>query len=138
MKHLFARMGRYKKESILGPLFKLLEAGFDLCVPLVVAALIDQGIEAGSVPTVWGCVGLLVLLAVVGLLAAVTAQWFAARASVGVATGLRQSLFDKIMSLSFSQIDRLGTSTLLTRATSDVGQVQTGVNLFLRLFLQKV
>ena len=136
MKHLFARMGRYKKESILGPLFKLLEAGFDLCVPLVVAALIDQGIEAGSVPTVWGCVGLLVLLAVVGLLAAVTAQWFAARASVGVATGLRQSLFDKIMSLSFSQIDRLGTSTLLTRATSDVGQVQTGVNLFLRLFLR--
>lgn len=136
MKHLFARMGRYKKESVLGPLFKLLEAGFDLCVPLVVAALIDQGIEQGSAPTVWGCVGLLALLAIVGLLAAVTAQWFAARASVGVATGLRQSLFDKIMSLSFSQIDSLGTSTLLTRTTSDVGQVQTGVNLFLRLFLR--
>ena len=136
MKHLFAQMGRYKKESVLGPLFKLLEAGFDLCVPLVVAALIDQGIEKGSVPTVWGCAGLLALLAVVGLLAAVTAQWFAARASVGVATGLRQSLFDKIMSFSFSQVDKMGTSTLLTRTTSDVGQVQTGVNLFLRLFLR--
>lgn len=136
MKHLKALMRPYKKEAILGPLFKLLEAGFDLCVPLAVAAIIDHGIKAQDVRRIWLFAGVLVILAAVGLAAAVTAQYFAARAAVGVATELRQSLFDKVQSLSFSQTDKLGTSTLITRMTGDVNQVQTGVNLFLRLFLR--
>lgn len=139
MKHLLRYLKKYRKESFLGPLFKLLEATFDLCVPLVVASIIDRGIFGEGGPDmahVLRCCGILVGLALVGLLAAVTAQWFAAKAAVGVATSLRQALFDKTQALSFAGIDKQGTSTLLTRMTSDVNQVQSGVNLFLRLFLR--
>ena len=129
-------MKEYKKECICAPLFKLLEASFELIVPLVMAAIIDNGITASDKPYIWKMGGVLVLLAAVGLVSSVTAQYFAAKAAVGFSTKLRHILFEKIESLSFSKMDTVGTSTLITRMTSDINQVQSGVNLVLRLFLR--
>lgn len=127
---------KYKVQSILAPLFKLLEASFELIVPLVVADIIDNGINNGdSTYIIVRCL-ILVLLAVVGLVSAITAQYFAARAAIGACTGLRSALFSKIQRLSFKQLDGIGSSTLITRMTSDVNQIQTGINMFLRLLLR--
>lgn len=126
----------YKKETILGPLFKLLEAMFELFVPLVIAAIIDSGIKSDNSAFVMKMCGVLVLLALVGLASAITAQYFAAKASCGFAAKIREVLFSHISSLSYAELDKLGTSTLITRLTSDANQVQTGVNLTLRLLLR--
>ncbi len=136
MKKLLIYLKDYKKECILAPLFKMLEATFELFVPLVVAAIIDKGIANGDKKFIVGMAGVLVLLAVIGLVWAITAQYFAAKAAVGFSTKIKHALFDKIQSLSFTEIDRLGTSSMITRMTSDVNQVQAGVNLVLRLFLR--
>ena len=136
MKRLLKYLKDYTKESILAPLFKLLEAGFELFVPLVMAKIIDQGIanrDGGTILRMGLC---LVLLASVGLASSVTAQFFAAKAAVGFATRLREALFGHIQSLSFTNMDKAGTSTMITRMTSDVNQVQSGVNMVLRLFLR--
>lgn len=136
MKNLLKYMKEYKVESLLGPLFKMMEAMFELFIPLVVARIIDIGIENRDVAYVakMGCI--LVLLGVVGLAASLTAQYFSAKAAVGISTALRNDLFAHINRLSYSELDRIGTSTLITRMTSDINQVQTGLNLFLRLFLR--
>lgn len=136
MKKLFVYLKDYKKESVLGPLFKLLEASFELIVPLVMAAIIDTGVASADKPYIFKMCLVLVLLAVIGLVCSITAQYFAAKAAVGFSTGLRHALFAHIESLSFSEMDTVGTSTLITRMTSDVNQVQNGVNLVLRLFLR--
>ena len=136
MKQILKYLKEYKKECICAPLFKLLEASFELIVPLVMAAIIDNGITASDKPYIWKMGGVLVLLAAVGLASSVTAQYFAAKAAVGFSTKLRHILFEKIESLSFSKMDTVGTSTLITRMTSDINQVQSGVNLVLRLFLR--
>lgn len=136
MKRLMMYLKDYKKESILAPLFKLLEAFFELMVPLVMANIIDYGISNRNMGYI-GKMGLvLLLLGVVGLASSITAQFFAAKAAVGVSTKLRQALFDHIEDLSFTDIDKAGTSTMITRMTSDVNQVQSGVNMTLRLFLR--
>ena len=126
----------YKKESILAPLFKLLEAFFELMVPLVMANIIDYGISKRNMGYIGKMGLLLLLLGVVGLASSITAQFFAAKAAVGVSTKLRQALFDHIEDLSFTDIDKAGTSTMITRMTSDVNQVQSGINMTLRLFLR--
>ena len=136
MRKLLVYMKDYKKESFLAPLFKLLEATFELIVPLVIAQIIDVGIQTGDTGFIISRCLLLVGFGVVGMVSAITAQYFAAKAAVGFATGLRHSLFQKINELSFSLLDRVGTSTLLTRITNDVNQVQNGVNLVLRLFMR--
>lgn len=136
MKQILKYLKEYKKECICAPLFKLLEASFELIVPLVMAAIIDNGITVSDKPYIWKMGGVLVLLAAVGLVSSVTAQYFAAKAAVGFSTKLRHILFEKIESLSFSKMDTVGTSTLITRMTSDINQVQSGVNLVLRLFLR--
>ncbi len=136
MKKLLVYMKTYVKESILGPLFKLLEATFELFVPLVMAAIIDSGIANGDRGYILRMCGVLVLLAVVGLVCSITAQYFAAKASVGFACKVRSVLFAHIQKLSFTQQDRQGVGTLITRMTSDINQVQSGVNLALRLLLR--
>ena len=136
MKKLLVYLKDYKKESVLGPLFKLLEATFELIVPLVMAAIIDTGVATGDKSSIMKMCMVLVLLAVIGLTCSVTAQYFAAKAAVGFATKLRHALFAHIESLSFTEMDTVGTATLITRMTSDVNQVQNGVNLVLRLFLR--
>lgn len=136
MKKLLVYLKDYKKESILGPLFKLLEATFELFVPLVMAAIIDTGIANQDKPYITKMCFVLILLGVVGLISSVTAQFFAAKAAVGFSTKLRYALFKHIQSLSFSEMDTVGTSTLITRMTSDINQVQAGVNMALRLFLR--
>ena len=136
MKHLYPYLWRFRKESILAPLFKMLEATFDLLVPMVVADIIKVGIAGGDTTYIWTRCGLLVLMALIGLLCSFTAQYFAARAAIGTSTGLRHELMAHIQSLSFSELDTLGVSTLITRMTSDVNQVQNGLNMFLRLFLR--
>lgn len=136
MKHLYPYLRRFRKESILAPLFKMLEATFDLLVPMVVADIIKIGIAGGDTTYIWTRCGLLVLMALIGLLCSFTAQYFAARAAIGTSTGLRHELMAHIQSLSFSELDTLGVSTLITRMTSDVNQVQNGLNMFLRLFLR--
>ena len=136
MKHLYPYLRRFRKESILAPLFKMLEATFDLLVPMVVADIIKVGIAGGDTTYIWTRCGLLVLMALIGLLCSFTAQYFAARAAIGTSTGLRHELMAHIQSLSFSELDTLGVSTLMTRMTSDVNQVQNGLNMFLRLFLR--
>ena len=136
MKRLLVFLKDYKKETVLAPLFKLLEASFELMIPLVVAAMVDQGIGQGDVSAVYRLGGIMVLLGVVGLLAAISAQFFAAKAAVGVAAGLRSALFKHIQSLSHTEIDTMGASTLITRLTSDINQVQSGVNMTLRLLLR--
>ena len=136
MKKLLIYLKNYKKECVLAPLFKLLEASFELIVPLVMAAIIDHGIAVSDRPYIFKMGGVLVLLAAVGLTCSITAQYFAAKAAVGFATKLRYSLFSHIETLSFSEMDTVGSSTLITRITSDINQVQSGVNLVLRLFLR--
>lgn len=136
MKKLLVFLRDYKKESVLAPLFKLLEASFELFVPLVMAKIIDVGIGTGDNSYVLKMCGVLILLAFIGLTCAITAQYFAAKAAVGFATKLRHALFEHIQKLSFDELDRIGTSTLITRMTSDINQVQSGVNMVLRLFLR--
>ncbi len=136
MKKLLVYLKDYKKESVLGPLFKLLEATYELIVPLVMAAIIDTGVATGDKSYIMKMCMVLVLLAVIGLTCSITAQYFAAKAAVGFATKLRHALFAHIESLSFTEMDTVGTATLITRMTSDVNQVQNGVNLVLRLFLR--
>jgi ABC-type multidrug transport system fused ATPase/permease subunit len=127
---------KYRRESVLAPLFKLAESLMDLMVPLVVAAIINQGIVEGRQDVVLGYFALLIVLAAAGMGFSFTAQWMAAKASVGFTTRLRQALFDHIQSLSYKELDTLGTDTLVTRMTSDVLQVQNGLNLALRLLLR--
>lgn len=136
MKSLLRFLKNYNAESILAPLFKFLEAVFELIVPIVVADIINVGIANSDKTYILGRCGILVLLAVAGLVFAVTAQYFAAKAAVGFSTELRGELFKKLQSLSYKEIDTLGTSTMITRMTSDVNQVQNGVNMVLRLFLR--
>ena len=136
MKKLLKYITEYRKECILGPLFKLLEACFDLTVPLVMAWLIDRGISQNDVPYIWKMGGLLLILAAIGLTCSITAQYFAAKAAVGFATKLRHAVFKHIESLSFTEMDEAGTSMMITRMTSDINQVQSGTNLALRLFLR--
>ena len=136
MKKLLVYLKDYKKESILGPLFKLLEASFELLVPLVMAAVIDNGIASQDVGYVIRMCLVMVGLGIVGLASSITAQYFAAKAAVGFATGVRHALFSHIQSLSYTEMDTLGTSTMITRMTSDVNQAQQGVNMTLRLFLR--
>lgn len=136
MKQLLPFLKNYKIQSVLAPLFKMLEAIFELIVPLVVASIINDGIREGNLKLVVSKALLLVLLAVVGMSAAITAQFFAAKAATGFATEVRHSLFEKIQSFSFNEIDRIGTSTLITRMTNDVNQAQSTVNMVLRLFLR--
>ena len=136
MKKVFAYLKGYKKECVFAPLFKMLEALFELFVPLVMAAVIDTGIGTGNKNYVIRMCLLLVTLGIIGLVCSITAQFFAAKAAVGFATGLRHALFSHIQSLSFTEMDTIGTSTLITRMTSDVNQAQNGVNMFLRLFLR--
>lgn len=136
MKNLLIYLKDYIAHSVLAPLFKLLEASFELIVPLVIASIIDIGIANGDVRYVINRTVILVVLAFVGMAAAITAQYFAAKAATGFGMKLRHSLYEKIQSLSFSELDGIGTSTLITRMTNDVNQVQNGVNLVLRLFLR--
>ncbi len=136
MRHLIPYLKKYKAESVLAPLFKMLEACFDLTVPIIVARIIDNGIANGDKAYIWSRFGLLIAMALLGLLCSFVAQFFAAKAAVGTAAGLRHSLLEKIQSFSFTELDKVGTSTLITRMTSDVNQVQNGINMFLRLFLR--
>ncbi|MBD5486055.1 MAG: ABC transporter ATP-binding protein [Lachnospiraceae bacterium] len=136
MKKLLVYLNDYKKETVLAPLFKMLEATFELFVPLVMAAIIDQGIGGSDVPYVLRMGGLLISLGVIGLVCSITAQYYAAKAAVGFSTKLKHALFEHIQGLSFTEIDTLGTSTMITRMTSDVNQAQNGVNMVLRLFLR--
>lgn len=136
MKKLLIYLKDYKKESILAPLFKMLEASFELFVPLVMAAIMDVGITGRDMPYIWKMAGILLFLAVIGLTCSLTAQYFAAKAAVGFAAKLKHALFRHIQNFSFSEIDEAGTATLITRMTSDMNQVQNGVNMVLRLFLR--
>ena len=136
MKYLLKYMKDYRKEAILAPLFKMLEALFDLFVPLVMAALIDNGIANRDIPYIFRMCAILILLAVAGLAISITAQWFSAKAATGFAGDIRSRLFEHIQELSFSQMDIFGADTLITRMTADVNQLQNGVNLALRLFLR--
>lgn len=126
----------YEKQALLAPLFKMLEACFELFVPLVVASIIDTGIKNADTVFIWQRCGLLVLLAVIGLTCSLTAQYFSAKAALGFGTALRKDLFRHINTLSYSELDGIGTPTLVTRMTSDINQVQNGVNLTLRLLLR--
>ena len=137
MRKLLKYLKHYKLGSILAPFFKLLEASFELIVPLIVASIIDDGVTGGrGASYVTGMCFVLVALGLVGLASAVTAQYFAARSAVGFAKELRSDLFKKMQSLTYSQIDGVGTSRMITRMTSDVNQIQSGVNLVLRLFMR--
>lgn len=136
MKNLLVYLKGYIAHSVLAPLFKLLEASFELIVPLVIASIIDDGIANGDTQFIINRSIVLVVLALVGMAAAITAQYFAAKAATGFGMKLRHSLYEKIQSLSFNELDNIGTSTLITRMTNDVNQVQNGVNLVLRLFLR--
>ena len=136
MKTLLAYLKDYKKESILAPLFKMLEASFELFVPLVMAAIIDAGIANQDKPYIVKMCFVLIALGIIGLVCSITAQYFAAKAATGVGTGIRHGLFEHIQKFTFTEMDQLGTSTLITRMTSDINQIQSGVNLVLRLFLR--
>lgn len=126
----------YKLEAVMAPLFKMLEASFELIVPLVMASIIDKGIANSDKPFIFKMCGILIILAMIGLTCSITAQYFSAKAAVGVSTKLRHSLFSHVETLSFAEMDTIGNSTLITRMTSDVNQVQSGVNMLLRLFLR--
>ena len=136
MKKLLRFMKNYKKETVLAPLFKMLEASFELFVPLVMAAMVDVGIKNADIPYIIKMGLVLVALALIGLATAATAQYFSARAAVGFAAELKHALFEHIQLMNYAETDKTGTSTLITRLTSDVNQVQSGVNLVLRLFLR--
>ena len=136
MKKMLSYLSGYRKESVIAPLFKMLEATFDLFVPLVMADIVNVGIAAGDIRYILVRCGLLLMLAAIGLTCSLTAQYFSAKAAVGYSTALRHALYEHIQKLGFSEMDTLGTSTLITRMTSDLNQVQSGLNLFLRLFLR--
>lgn len=136
MKHLMKYFNGYKVRAILAPLFKMLEASFELLVPLVMAAIINEGIKAGDKPYIIKMGLVMVLLGLVGLACSVTAQYFSAKTAMGVGKALRYDLFRHIETLSYTEIDEIGSSTLINRMTSDVNQVQTGINMFLRLFMR--
>lgn len=136
MKRLYVYLGNYKKECILAPLFKMLEASFELIIPLVVSAIIDVGIVGGDGNYIGRMCLIMVALGLCGLVSSVTAQYFAAKAAAGFGTKVRHALFSHIQEFSFSEIDKMGTATLITRMTSDINQVQSGVNMVLRLFLR--
>lgn len=136
MKYIFEMIKGYKKQAALAPIFKLIEAAFELCIPLVIASLVDDGIKAGDTNHIILMSALLVILPLMGLLFSITAQYFAATVAINMAKNMRHDLFDKIQSLSYSEYDKLGTSKLITTLTSDINQVQTGVNLALRLLLR--
>ena len=136
MRKLLRFLKPYRIESVLGPLFKMLEALFELFIPLVVADIIDVGIAGGNAAYVWQRCGLMVALGIIGLVCSITAQYFSAKAAVGMAAGLRRALFAHVGKLSYAETDRIGTATLLSRTTADVNQIQNTVNLVLRLFLR--
>ena len=136
MRRLLQFLKPYRKEAILGPLFKMLEALFELFIPLVIADIVDVGIAQKDTAYILQRCGIMILLGVIGLVCSITAQYFSAKAAVGVATGMRHALFAHVGKLSYSETDRIGTATLLSRATSDVNQIQTAVNMVLRLFLR--
>ena len=136
MKLIFSHIGKYKAASILSPVFKLLEACFELTVPLIVASVIDNGIKKSDTAYVYSHVPILVLFAVIGFAVAITAQYFAAYAATGISSGIRKSLHDKLQTLSVSDYEKIGASGAVTLLTSDVNQIQTGINLFLRLLLR--
>ena len=136
MNKMLTHLNGYKREAVLAPLFKMLEATFDLFVPLVMADIVNVGIAAHDLHYILVRCGILLLLAVIGLTCSLTAQYFSAKAAVGYSTSLRHALFEHIQKLGFTEMDTLGTSTLITRMTSDINQVQSGLNLFLRLFLR--
>ena len=136
MKRLIRFLRGYGKETILAPLFKMLEAAFELIVPLVVANIVDIGIQNQDIPYIWKQCVIMVLLGIIVLVCSLTAQFFAAKAAMGFSTALRKEMFAHISSLSYRELDRLGTPTLVTRITSDINQAQTGVNMVLRLFLR--
>ena len=136
MKKLLHFLRDYRKESILAPAFKMLEAIFELLVPVAVTVIIDDGINGGNTAKIWQMCGVMLILAVVGLISAVCAQFFAAKAAVGFAAKVRSALFKKVQGFSYGVTDKLGVSTLITRMTSDINSVQTGVNMFLRLFMR--
>lgn len=136
MKKLFVYLKNYKKECVLGPAFKLLEALFELFVPLVMASIIDKGVNGNDTGHIWAMIGVMILLGVIGLVCSITAQYFCAVAAVGFSGKIRSKLFSHIQSLSFKNTDKIGQATLITRMTSDINQLQNGVNLVLRLFLR--
>ena len=136
MNKMLTHLNGYKREAVLAPLFKMLEATFDLFVPLVMADIVNVGIAAHDLQYILVRCGILLLLAAIGLTCSLTAQYFSAKAAVGYSTSLRHALFEHIQKLGFTEMDTLGTSTLITRMTSDINQVQSGLNLFLRLFLR--
>ena len=136
LRQLLAYLKDYKKECVLAPLFKMLEAIFELLVPLVMAAVIDRGIAQGNISYIIKMCLVMVFLGIVGLISSVTAQYFSAKAAAGFGTKVRHALFAHIEGLSFSSLDQIGASTLITRMTSDVNQAQNGVNMVLRLFLR--
>lgn len=136
MRKLLRYLKGYGKETVLAPLFKMLEAAFELIVPLVVAGIVDVGIQNRDTGYIWRMCGMMVLLGVIGLVCSLTAQYFSARAAMGFSTALRRDMFAHISTLSYRELDTLGTPTLVTRITSDINQAQTGVNLVLRLFLR--
>ena len=136
MKKLLMYLKDYKLEAVMAPLFKMLEASFELIVPLVMASIIDKGIANSDKPFIFKMCGILIVLALIGLTCSIIAQYFSAKAAVGVSTKLRHSLFSHVETLSFAEMDTIGNSTLITRMTSDVNQVQSGVNMLLRLFLR--
>lgn len=136
MRRLLVYLKEYRLQCILAPLFKMLEASFELIVPLVIASLIDKGIGGGDTRHIYLMIALLGILAIIGLTVSLTAQYFAAKAAIGFSTKLRSELFRHLLNLSYSEVDTIGTSTMITRMTSDVNQAQNGVNMFLRLFLR--
>ena len=136
MKSLLRYLKDYKKESVLAPLFKMLEASFELLVPLVMAAVIDVGIAQEDRPYIVKMCFVLIALGLIGLVCSITAQYFSAKAASGFGTGVRHALFEHIQKLTFTEMDTIGSSTLITRLTSDINQTQSGVNLVLRLFLR--
>lgn len=136
MKQLLQYLKAYKKESVIAPLFKMLEASFELLVPVVMANIIDIGIQNGDKPYIWRMCVLMIGLGVLGLVCSLTAQYFAAKAAMGFGTALRKAMFRHINTLSYNELDQIGTPTLVTRMTSDINQTQTGVNMMLRLFLR--
>ena len=136
MKYLKEYLKKYKLEAVVAPLFKMLESCFDLIVPLIVASIIDVGITNDDKGFILTRFGILIFMAVLGLVCSFVAQFFAARAAVGTAAGLRRSLLERIQGFGFTELDRTDASTLITRMTSDVNQVQNGINMFLRLFLR--
>ena len=136
MRRLLHYLDGYRKEAILAPLFKMLEASFELFIPLVVAGIIDHGIMGNDIGYIWRMCAVMVALGVIGLVCSLTAQYFSAKAAMGFGTALRQDLFRHINTLSYTELDRIGTATLVTRITTDINQTQSGVNLMLRLFLR--